>query len=128
MLLAEKVIVLTKYADFANIFLKKSAEVLPECTKLIEHAIKLEESKQLFYGSVYSLSPIKLETLKTYIKTNLANNFIWLSKSAAYALIFFVCKLNDSFCLYVDYQGLYKLTIKNQYLLSWISEFLDRLE
>ena len=31
-------------------------------------AIDLIESKQIFYGLIYSLKLIKLETLKTYIK------------------------------------------------------------
>ena len=51
-------------------------------TKLLEYirinnyTIKLEKNKQLLFSSIYSLQPIKLETLKIYIKTNLANGFI----------------------------------------------------
>ena len=44
-----------------------------------EHAIKLEEGKQPLFGPIYSLGPVKLETLKTYIDINLANGFIWPS-------------------------------------------------
>ena len=33
------------------------------------HAVYLIESKQTFYGPIYSLGPVELETLKTYIKT-----------------------------------------------------------
>ena len=36
-----------------------------------EHAIELVEGKQPPYGPIYSLGPVKLETLKTYIKTRL---------------------------------------------------------
>ena len=46
-----------------------------------EHAIKLEEGKQLSFRSFYSLGLVELETLKIYIKTNLANGFIQTSKS-----------------------------------------------
>ena len=46
-----------------------------------KHAIELEEDKQPLFRLIYSLDPIELETLKTYIKTNLANNFIRSSKS-----------------------------------------------
>ena len=41
-----------------------------------EHAIKLEEGKQPPFGPIYSLGPVELDTLKTYIKTNLAKGVI----------------------------------------------------
>ena len=40
-----------------------------------EHVIELEEGKQPPFGPIYRLGPVELETLKTYIKTNLANGF-----------------------------------------------------
>ena len=76
---------------------------------------------------MYSLKQVELETLKAYIKTKLANDFIKPSKSSANALILFNRKSNSSFRLYVDYQGLNNLIIKNQYLLPLIGELLDRL-
>ena len=42
------------------------------------------------------MNPIELETLKTYIKTNLKIVYIWPSKSLAGAPIFFNEKLDDS--------------------------------
>ena len=126
-LLAKKVIVSAKYSDFANISSKKSAEMLPECTGIIKHAIELENVKQPSYGSIYSLSPVELETLKMYIKTNLANGFIWPLKFPTDAPILFVCKPNGSLRLCVDYQGLNNLTIKNRYPLLLIAESLDWL-
>ena len=45
LLLAKEVIVPTNYLDFADIFLEKSANVLPERTGANEHAIELEEGK-----------------------------------------------------------------------------------
>ena len=103
LLLAEEVIVPTEYSDFADVFLEKSANVPPEQTGANEHAIKLEEGKQPPYRPIYSLELVELETLKTYIKTNLANDFIRASKSLAGALILFVRKFNGSLCLYVNY-------------------------
>ena len=44
-------------------------------------AIDLIESRQTFYGPIYSLKAMELETLKTYVKTNLTKGFIWSSKS-----------------------------------------------
>ena len=62
-----------------------------------------------------------------YIETNLANGFIRPSKSPTSALILFERKLDSFFQLYINYQGLNNLTIKNRYLLSPIVELLDRL-
>ena len=42
LLLAEKVTVLVKYSDFADIFLEKSVNELPEQTKVNEYVIELE--------------------------------------------------------------------------------------
>ena len=110
----------TKYSDFADVFLKKSANVLPERTGANEHAIELEEGKELPYGPIYSLGPVELETLKTYIKTNLSNGFIQASKSPASTPILFVRKPNASLCLCVNDQRLNNLMIKNRYPLPLI--------
>ena len=75
-LFIKKVKISDKYSDFVNIFLEKKALVLPECTKLNKHAINLEKGKQLSYRPIDSLNPVKLETLKTYIKTHLKTGFI----------------------------------------------------
>ena len=63
-LIADKacITILAKYSDFANIFFKESATILPEHTKINTHTINPEERKQLFYGSIYSLEPVELET------------------------------------------------------------------
>ena len=47
-LLTEKVKILNKYLDFTDVFSKEKALVLPERTKLNEHAINLENGKQPF--------------------------------------------------------------------------------
>ena len=102
-LLTEDVTVPAKYLDFADVFSKKSAEVLSKQIGVNEHTIKLEEGKQPLYGQIYSLRPVKLKTFKTYIETNLANGFIWLFKSPAYGPVFFVQKPNGSLHLCVNY-------------------------
>ena len=61
----------------------------PKNTKINKHTIELEESKQPSFGPIYNLNPVELETLKTSIKTNLANSFIRSSKSFASASILF---------------------------------------
>ncbi len=70
---------------------------------------------------------MELETLKAYINNNLTSGFIWPSKSPAGAPILFDKKPDGSLRLYVDYQGLNNLTIKDWYLLPLVGESLDRL-
>ena len=45
LLSAKEVTVLAKYSDFADVFSKKSANVLSEQTKVNKHLIELEEGK-----------------------------------------------------------------------------------
>ena len=127
LLLTKEVTVPNEYLDFADVFSENSANVLPKRTGANEHIIKLEKVKQLPCGPIYSLKPVELKILKTYIKTNLANGFIWTSKSIAGALTLFVYKPDSSLCLWIDYRGLNNLTIKNWYPLTLISESLDWL-
>ena len=81
----------------------------------------------MLYSLIYSLEPVELKTLKTYIKVNLVSSFIRPSKFSAGAPILFVWKKNSSLYLCVDYQGFNNLRIKNCYLLLLIGESLDCL-
>ncbi len=119
--------VLSEYADFADVFSPKLAAELPEYTGINDHAIELVDDWQPPYGRIYSLEPVELETLKAYIKNKLASDFIQPSKSSAGASILFDKKPDSSLRLYVDYQGLNNLIIKNRYPLPLVGELLDRL-
>ena len=68
--------ILAEYSDYSNVFSAKNVAKLPKNTGINEFTIKLEESKQLFFEPIYSLKPVKLETIKTNIEINLANSFI----------------------------------------------------
>ena len=104
LLKAEKALVTIpeEYSDYANVFFRKLATILPEHTEINTHTIDPEEGKQPPYGPIYSLGPVELETLKIYIKTNLANGFICPSKSLTGASILFDQKPNGSLqiCIY----------------------------
>ena len=127
LLLAKQVTVPAKYSDFANIFSKNSANVLPERIGVNEHAIVLEEGNQPSYRPIYSLGLIELEIFKTYIEINLTNNWIRASNSPASATILFIYKPNGNLCLCVYYWGLNNLIIKNQYPFPLIGKSLNRL-
>ena len=116
-----------EYSDFADVFSPDLASKLPKHTGINDHAIKLVEGQQPPYRPIYSLGPMELETMKAYIETNLANEFIKPSKSPAEAPILFDRKSDGSLQLCVNYQGLNNLMIKNRYPLPLIRESLDRL-
>ena len=81
--------VFKKYANFANIFSPDLASKLPKHIGINDHTMKLVDGQQPPYWPIYCLKPVKLETLKAFIETNLANSFIRLFKSPASALILF---------------------------------------
>ena len=92
-----------EYSDFSNVFSLDSAAELPEYTGINDHPINLLDNKQTAYSPIYSLGPMELETLKTYIKANLASGFIMPSKTSTGAPILFVQKKDGSLRLCVDY-------------------------
>lgn len=113
LLLAEKVSIPKKYTNFLDIFFKKSAAKLSNRSDISKHTINLEPSNQPIYKQIYSLGPVELKTLKTYIKTKMTNRFIKLYKFVIGALTFFVQKLDKSLNLCINYRGLNNLIIKN---------------
>ena len=119
--------VTNEYIDFTDVFSLDLAFEFPKYTEINDHAIKLVDSQQPPYGPIYSLRPVEFEILKAYIKINLANGFIRPSKSPASTPILFDRKLNSFLRLYINYQGLNNLTIKNWYPLPLIKKLLDRL-
>ena len=68
----------------------------------------------------------KLIILKNYINTNLISSFIKKLNNLAGASILFIKKKDGSLKLIMDYCGLNIITIKNKYLLFFISEMLNR--
>ena len=67
LLVAKEVKIPAKYSDFLDVFLKEKALILLKAIKLNHHVIKLQKGQQLLYRPIYSLSPVKLKILKTYI-------------------------------------------------------------
>lgn len=94
---------MTKYIDYANVFFFNLVIELTKNIGINKHTIKLVEDKQPPNRSIYALTSVKLETLKTYIKTYLKIGFIQSSKPLTGNLILFNKKLDNSFHLYVDY-------------------------
>lgn len=75
------IVVLSKYTDFINVFSSDFVAKLLKYSRINHYLINLVNSQQFLCRPIYSIELIKLKTLKTYINTNLTNNFIRLSKS-----------------------------------------------
>ena len=78
-----------KYFDYNNIFLTKNIIEFLKYISIYNYIIKLKRCNQLFLIAIYNIKIIKLEILKTCIKINLINNFIWFFKLFAKIIIFF---------------------------------------
>jgi len=89
--------------------------------------INLEKGTQPPFKPIYNLSQKELAMLREYIDENLAKNFIQYSRSPANAPILFVKKKDGSLRICVDYWGLKKVTIKNQYPLLLVLGLLNQL-
>ena len=89
--------VFVEFVDFIDMFSLDLASKFYEHTEINNYAIKLVDGQQPLYRLIYSLEQIKLKTLKTYIKTNLANKFIRSSMLPTSKLFFFDQKLNRFF-------------------------------
>jgi len=116
----------SSYDDFAEVFSKQSASVLPP-RRPYDHRIPLEPGTTPPFGPLYPLSEVELKALDEYLKENLSKSYIQASTSPAGAPILFVKKRDGSLRLCVDYRGLNKITVKNRYPLPLIGETLDRL-
>ena len=126
-LISRKTGISAEYSDFSNIFSSNSTVKLMGHPRINDHSINLLNNRQSPHSLIYSLGPVQLKTLKTYIKANLTNGFIKSSKSSANTSILFAKKKDNNFHLCVDYWGLNNLIIKNHYPLPLIDELLNYL-
>jgi hypothetical protein len=95
--------------------------------KGIDHAIDLLLGIMPPYRPIYLLSPQELQILREYLDDLLKKKRIRLSKSPIRVFILFVPKKDDNLRLYIDYRRFNLVMVKNRYLLSFISEILDRI-
>jgi len=87
--------------------------------------IDLEEGTSPPLGTLYSLSPVELSALQTFIDKNLKTGFIHPTASSHAAPVLFVKKKDGSLRLCIDFRGLNKITKKDRYPLPLISDLLD---
>jgi len=117
-------IVPLEYRNYADVFSKAKASELPP-HRDYDLKINLEEGTSPPLGTLYSLSPVELSTLRTFIDENLNTGFICPTASSHTAPVLFVKKKDGSLRLCIDFQGLNKITKKDHYPLPLISDLLD---
>jgi len=114
----------SKYHEFANVFSKTKAEVLPpHCP--YDFKINLEEGAQPPVGPICSLSASEQEALKEFIEENLNTGFIQPTSSPHGTPVLFIKKKDGSLHLYVDFHRLNHISKKDRYPLLLISNLLD---
>jgi len=113
-----------EYRDYADVFSKAKASELPP-HRDYDLKIDLEEGASPPLGTLYSLSPVELSALRTFIDENLATGFIRPTTSSHAAPVLFVKKKDGSLRLCVDFRGLNKVSKKDRYPLPLISDLLD---
>jgi hypothetical protein len=90
--------------------------------------IMLVPGTQPIFRSPYKMAPVEQVELKRQIDELLAKGFIRPSVSPWAALVIFVEKKDGTKRLWVDYQGLNQVTIKNKYPLPRIDTLFDQLK
>jgi len=95
-------IVPPEYRDYADVFSKAKASELPP-HRNYDLKIHLEEGTSPPLGTLYSLSPVELSALRTFIDKNLNTGFIRPASSSHAALVLFVKKKDGSLRLCVDF-------------------------
>ena len=83
------------YHEFADVFSKQGAKRLPQHWQF-DLSIQIESEKTPPLGPIYSLSSLKLQTLRDFIDKNLKTGLIRLSWSPCGASVLFVKKKDGS--------------------------------
>ena len=115
-----------KYHDLIPLFTKTEADRVPT-QWYVEHAIPLLDNKNPLIGCIYSISDSKLQKVLKWIEENLSKGFIKANSSSCTYFILVVKKKDSSLRLWVDYQALNDITMKDWYPLPRIEESLNQI-
>ncbi|GJT70322.1 putative reverse transcriptase domain-containing protein [Tanacetum coccineum] len=111
---------------------KEFSDVFPEpClppVRQVEFQIDLILGAAHVAQTPYRLAPSEMQELSNQLQELADQGFIRPSTSPWGAPVLFVKKKDGSFRMYIDYQELNKLTIKNRYPLPRIDDLFDQLQ
>ena len=113
------------YSDYVDVFLEKEASQLFTHEKH-DYAIEINEEESP-HKSLYNLFKTELNILRRYLDNILMKSWIKHFISSADISVLFVSKKDEDLRLYVNYQDLNHIIIKNWHFLSLISKILDQL-
>jgi len=115
-----------KFLKWRKVFGKVESERMPT-RKVWDHAIDLKEMFKPQKGRIYPLSKNKREEVQNFVEDQLRKGYIRPSKSPQTLPVFFVGKKDGSKWMVMDYHNLNNQTVKNNYLLSLITELIDNM-
>ena len=118
---------LQPYVNFRDIFEKKTIDELRP-SRTFDNAIELNEGFFLKVVKVYPLNPKEQEACRAFVDKYLKSRKIISYKSPQALPFFFVPKKDGSVRPCQDYRYLNSHTVKNTYLLSLISDLIDKLK
>lgn len=111
-------------AEFPDVFPKELPGLPPE--RELDLAIELKLGTQPISKTPYRMTASELQELQIQLKELLDIGHIRPIISPSGAPVFFVKKKDGSLWLCIDYQDLNRATIKNQYPMPRIDDFLDQ--
>jgi len=118
--------VLQRFHKYLKIFKKKNLKRMPT-RKAWDYAIDLREGFMLKKSKIYPLLRVEREEVQEFVKDQLRKGYIRLLKLPQILQVFFIPKKNGKKRMVQDYQYLNSWTIKNNYLLSLISDLIDSI-
>ncbi len=110
--------------DFKKVFSEIFSDSLNTHNQM-KHFIDLMKSKMSCIESIYKMTQDELTVIRDYLDSALEKKWIHSSSNFAKTSVLFVKKLNESLYLCVNYYDLNKITVKNNYSLSLLSETLN---
>jgi hypothetical protein len=111
--------------EYPDVFPEDSPGMPPD--RDVEFTIELQPGIALISRRPYKMTPNELIELKVQLNEFMDKGFIRLSSSSWGCPALFVKKKDQSLRLYVDYQPLKAVTIKNKYPLPRINILFDQL-
>jgi len=95
--------------------------------KVWDHGIDLNDNFKASKARVYPLSKNKKEEVQRFIDEYLKKGYIRPSKSPQTLPVFFVGKKDGRNCMVMNYRGLNKQMVKNNYPLLLITDLVDSM-
>jgi len=109
---------------YLNVFKKAPSERMP-VHKPWDHVIDLNPNFVSQKSKLYPMSPMEQQEVRDFIDDQLKKGYIRPTKSQQTSPVFFIPKKDRKKWMVQDYHYLNKGTIKNNYLLPLIPEFID---